>query len=256
MPPLVSHKPKHACDNFPLCKGQQKHPRKNGQNLPRLPFCATCADSTSVCSHPACISPAAPAFKKDKRPLFCSTHYSDPAHVSTRCWNLCNNSSLGCRRLSTEMARGSCYACRSHEYPCKFAPVGCPLHVRSKDSSSKKRQYSCLSDESSNGCKYDPSKQRRCSAPFCPELPAADRGSFCSSCEAGRTPCPELCGRRSVPANNGYCSLCQPPSGSSSDTMRDVGTSFLGTGLGSSLYSPAPHDLHILGFKWRMLWRA
>ena len=86
-------------------------------------------------------------------------------------------------------------------------------------SSSKKRQYSCLGDESSHGCEYDPLKKSRCSAPFCPELLAADRGSFCLSCEAGRTPCPELCGRRSVPANNGYCSLCQPPTG----TMRDLG---------------------------------
>ena len=131
MPPLVSHKPKHACDNFPLCKGQQKRPK-----LPRL---------------------------------------------SSR--------------------------------------VGCPLHVRSKDSSSKKRRYSCLSDESSNGCKYDPSKKRRCSAPFCPEPPAPDRGSLCFSCEAGRTPSPELCGRRSLPAKNGYCFLCQPPAGSASDNM-------------------------------------
>ena len=93
MPPLVSHKLKHACDNFPLCKGRQKRAKNNGQSLPRLSFCATCAESTCVCSHPDCISPAAPAFKKDKRPLFCSTHYSDPAYVSTRCWNLCKNSS-------------------------------------------------------------------------------------------------------------------------------------------------------------------
>ena len=150
-------------------------------------------------------------------------YYADPAHASTRFWNLRNNTALGCRRLSTEMSRGSCHACRDRAYPCKYALAGCQLHVRSKDSSSKKRQYSCLSDESSNGCMYDPSKIRRCSAPFCPELSAADLGPFCVSCEAGRTPCPELCGRSSVPGNSGYCSLCQRLSTSSSSMIRNAG---------------------------------
>ena len=223
MPPAISHTPKHACQNFPICKRQQLRPWANGKHLPRLPFCGTCTASDRFCSHPDCTFPVVPAFKKDKTPSFCSILYADPAHASSRCWNLCNNAALGCRLLSTEMSRGSCHPCRAGEYPCKHAFAGCPLHVRGKDCSSKKRQYSCLNDGSSHGCAYDPSRKRRCSAPFCPELSSADRGSFCISCEDGRTPCPELCGRRSVPSNNGYCSLCRPSPGSSADTMRDPG---------------------------------
>ena len=202
MPPPVAHAPKHACNHFPLCKGKQKQPTGNGQPLPRLPFRAKCTESARFCSHPDCTCPAALGFKHDKWPFFCSTHYADPAHVSTRSWNLCNNAALGCRRLSTEMSRGSCLACRDGAYPCKYALVGCPLHVRRKDSSSKKRQFSCLSDESSNGCVHDLAKKRRCSAPPCPELAAADCGLFCPLCEVRNTPCPNFCGRRSTFGNN------------------------------------------------------
>ena len=134
MPPPIAHTPEHTCLNFPLCKNPQKHPRQDGKRLPRLDFCAKCSASARICSHIDCSSPAAPAFKKDKRPLFCSTHYGDPAHAASRSWKLCSDALLDCRRLSTEASRGFCYACRAHEYPCKFALAGCPLHVRSKES--------------------------------------------------------------------------------------------------------------------------
>ena len=147
IPPRVPHAPKHTCNNFPICKGKQKQSWENGQPLPRRSCCAKCTEAARFCSHPECTSPAAPGFNKDKRPPFCSTRYADPAHASTRFWNLCNNTALGRRRLSTEMSRGSCHACRDRAYPCKYAPAGCQLHVRSKDSSSEKRQNSCLSDE-------------------------------------------------------------------------------------------------------------
>ena len=141
MPPPIADAPKHACHNYPLCKGSG---RRLGTNVrTRLDFCSKSLGSEHFCSHPGCESPAAPAFKKDKLPLYCSLHCADPAHAASRCWHLCNNTLLGCRLLSTETSRGSCYACRAHDYPCKYAPVGCPLHVRSQDSSAKKRQYSC-----------------------------------------------------------------------------------------------------------------
>ena len=139
--------------------------------------------------------------------MFCGTHYADPAHVSLRCWNLCSNAALGCQFLSTDTSRGSCYACRAHEYPCKYALVGCPHHVLCKDSLAEKRQHCCLSDESFNACVYDPAKKRRCSAPLCPELAVADDGPFCTLCETEHTPCPELCGRPSTIGNDGHCAL-------------------------------------------------
>ena len=251
MPPPIAHRPKGSCPNFPLCKNLQKRPKQNGKKLPRLDFCAQCTESTRSCSHLGCTSPAAPGFKKDKQPLFCSTHYGDPAHAASRSWNLCSNATLGCRRLSTESSRGSCYACRSFEYPCKFALVGCPCHVRGDGSSTKKRQYSCLSDEGYNGCLYDPSKKRRCAAPLCPDLPAVGRGPFCISCEGGKIPCPELCGRRAEIGNRGYCSLCKIPSASCQSTpSADTPASDSNSGkiaVRNSACATPMHDASIFG---------
>ena len=134
MPPPIAHAPKGVCNNYPICKALQFRPKQNERRLPRLDFCRKCSAATRFCSHLGFVSPAAPSFKKDELPLFCSTHYADPAHSASRSWNLCNNAVLGCRRLSTEASRGSCYACRAREFPCRYACVGYPLHVRSKDS--------------------------------------------------------------------------------------------------------------------------
>ena len=94
MPPPVAHRPKHVCLNFPLCRSLQKNHDRTG-------------------------------FKKDKQPLFCSTHCGDPAHAASRSWNLCGNATLGCRRLSTEPSRGSCYACRAFSPRRITKPFSC-----------------------------------------------------------------------------------------------------------------------------------
>ena len=109
MPPQVSFAPHHRCANYPICKATRYRPRTGGRD--RELHCKACHFSSRSCTHPDCDGKAALPFKKDASPSFCSMHYRDPCHTTSRAWHLCSNATIGCRQLSDAPGKGKYHAC-------------------------------------------------------------------------------------------------------------------------------------------------
>ena len=136
MAPAVAERPRHTCHNYPICSGLQAQIPVEGTNKrERQRFCKRCSSADTRCAHPQCEAPVAPPFRRPKTqvtPTFCTPHYSDPYHNTTREWNLCRNARVGCRLLATNKSSGPCFPCSQGSLPCRFAVLGCPSHVRQR----------------------------------------------------------------------------------------------------------------------------
>ena len=161
MPPAVFASPKHACANYPICSKAQSR-AQNGSIRERSEFCTSCLRHGRRCEHPSCDAPAAPAFGKNVVPSFCSLHYRDPCHTVNRNWNICKNSTIGCRLLAMKRTSGPCYPCSSGSLPCLHAQWGCPAHVRSSPSKNISQRAPCVSHKKTL-CRFDPCNKATCS---------------------------------------------------------------------------------------------
>lgn len=213
MAPPVAHRPKSACANFPICRGNQYQARKAHDVRTRSDYCSTCCSSRPPCAFPGCVGRAAPGSGRYVTTL-CATHYRDPCN-SNRAWLLCSNSKIGCLQLSDNPKSGKCYACAQGNFPCLHSLRGCTTHLRGATSHSISSRKSCAS-RAQPMCTFDPLNSSICANPRC-ALPVTSRTApLCSECASGTPPCKNNCYRRCETENTGLCQPCTTMSAATS----------------------------------------
>ena len=203
-------RPKHTCLNYPLCTGQQHRLRASGASPQWLPHCKSCLDRAVPCSFPDCRNPRAPGSARLAPPFTCAVHYKHPAERHRCKWNLCENSTKGCRELSITLTGRRCFLCASKAYPCLYATEGCPNRVRSHSSKMPPRLPACRTHPAC--CPYAPSSNGTAasSQPFgvCANVPTS------SQCQRAlsTSPCPIAPASGSYPDDSVPVDLSGPSS--------------------------------------------